>query len=344
MIIADDVPPAPGASPAPLENDADTAPPPAEQPVPPAAAAAAAAAAKPPIYPTKQGSRPAKPPPAAAAEAEKPSAAPGAPNVPAAAAASPAPLNPNHWSADMDIALFAAIANYKPVGACGLVTRTPARPHFRMISVQRHFNCHSPRQLSTSEIWARLGQLYNLDMIEAANAYNEDDDESDSDAADRIASPDGGVRGRRSVKNPLERKADFQLPPDDFQALMTERRTNASERGVGSGSGLRDSKSHSRAVSSPPAAAAAAADSANKGKLDKASFSGAAASAANPPLSAVLDSSVASGAPAARKRKRTQALLPAATAATGAKDESDLEPESESSEDEEGKPPRVLPR
>lgn len=38
--------------------------------------------------------------------------------------------------------------------------------HFRMINLQRHFNKISPRQCSITELWEKLGTMYNLQALD----------------------------------------------------------------------------------------------------------------------------------------------------------------------------------
>ncbi|KAG0039850.1 hypothetical protein BGZ83_002710 [Gryganskiella cystojenkinii] len=63
----------------------------------------------------------------------------------------------NAWDETMEMALCYAAIKYKPVGM---------HKHFRMINLHRHFNKCSPTPCTITELWEKLGTLYDLSTLD----------------------------------------------------------------------------------------------------------------------------------------------------------------------------------
>ncbi|KAJ3279459.1 hypothetical protein HK104_001454 [Borealophlyctis nickersoniae] len=148
---------------------------------------------------------------------------------------------PVNWTPEMDIALFQAIARYRPVGV---------HKHFRMLNVQRFFNKHTGLSLNLDQLWAHLGTFYDLDALDAM--ADESDDDITLDAA------------RKRSGFPFKAYAEFNLPSDEFESIMIEQRraespvpdqggpsAGISGVGRGRGAGLRGSSPASSTRSTP---------------------------------------------------------------------------------------------
>lgn len=109
------------------------------------------------------------------------------------------------WTNDQESALLRAITHYKPVGM---------HKHFRMISIRHSLHAESPDLLTTNSepdaphttttgIWRKLGTLYDLPGL---------DEREDAEVNDH---------GDEELK---EYWRDFELPREEFEGLMWERR------------------------------------------------------------------------------------------------------------------------
>ncbi len=115
------------------------------------------------------------------------------------------------WTDEQESALLQAIIRWKPVGM---------HKHFRMISIREYLlqqgvinpdDAHT----STAGIWRKLGSLYDLakldereDSIIDGSAYVDDDDSGSSK---------GGATSDEYFR-------DFELPREEFEELMWEKR------------------------------------------------------------------------------------------------------------------------
>ena len=62
------------------------------------------------------------------------------------------------WAPDTESALFRGVCKFKPAGT---------NKHWHMINIHLFINSVSARQVSISQCWARLAELYDLNGIEA---------------------------------------------------------------------------------------------------------------------------------------------------------------------------------
>lgn len=61
------------------------------------------------------------------------------------------------WDVDMEIQLFYAMANHKPVGI---------NKHFHMACIWDKLSNSITKEISTQDIWTKLHTLYDLSMLE----------------------------------------------------------------------------------------------------------------------------------------------------------------------------------
>lgn len=61
------------------------------------------------------------------------------------------------WDVDMEIQLFYAMANHKPVGI---------NKHFHMACIWEKLSNSITKEISTQDIWKHLGDLYDLTLLE----------------------------------------------------------------------------------------------------------------------------------------------------------------------------------
>ncbi|KAJ3038088.1 hypothetical protein HDV00_000971 [Rhizophlyctis rosea] len=106
-----------------------------------------------------------------------------------------------NWSADLEVSFFQGIARYRPVGV---------HKHFRMLNVQRFFNKHTGLNVTVDQLWERLALYYNLEELDSL--ADESDDEITIEA-----------RRKRSAY-PFKVTAEFNLPSEDFESIITEQR------------------------------------------------------------------------------------------------------------------------
>ena len=66
---------------------------------------------------------------------------------------SPTALAQINWTPEMDVNLFYAMIDHKPVGE---------NKHFHMIFIYEKFNNLSDKKLSAEQLWQRLSSLYDL--------------------------------------------------------------------------------------------------------------------------------------------------------------------------------------
>ncbi|CEP13794.1 hypothetical protein [Parasitella parasitica] len=109
-------------------------------------------------------------------------------------------LGEKEWDAGMELALLNAISRCKPVGI---------HKHFRIISVQRQFNQHSPVPCSIKEIWQRLGDFYGMSALDE---LEEEDEEQEEEEREEQEKRKGDI------------KSEFSLPLDDYEQLISEHR------------------------------------------------------------------------------------------------------------------------
>ena len=115
------------------------------------------------------------------------------------------------WTDDQESALLRAVVNWKPIGM---------HKHFRMVAVREYMlnaGVVNPEDdhTSTSGIWKKLATLYNLKQL---------DEREDSGIIDEMTevTNEEGVTGLEPVP-PLYWR-EFELPRDDFEAMMWDRR------------------------------------------------------------------------------------------------------------------------
>ena len=65
--------------------------------------------------------------------------------------------DPLTWDVDMEIQLFYAMANHKPVGI---------NKHFHMACIWEKLSNSITKEISTQDIWKHIGSLYDLNMLE----------------------------------------------------------------------------------------------------------------------------------------------------------------------------------
>ncbi|KAF9099975.1 hypothetical protein BGX29_006860 [Mortierella sp. GBA35] len=109
----------------------------------------------------------------------------------------------NTWDETMEMALFYAAIKFKPVGM---------HKHFRMVNLHKHFNKHSPTPCTISELWEKLGTMYDLQTLDERedSGLFADEEEEDVDS--------DGEEKEISFKNSEE----FVLPLHDYDHLVTE--------------------------------------------------------------------------------------------------------------------------
>lgn len=105
------------------------------------------------------------------------------------------------WTDDQEAALLRAIVHWKPVGI---------HKHFRMVAIRHYMLSQgitnpSDEHTSTAGIWRKLESLYDLPGL----------DEREDSIIDDADDDDG--------KN-ISYWRDFELPRDDFEAMMWDRR------------------------------------------------------------------------------------------------------------------------
>lgn len=61
------------------------------------------------------------------------------------------------WDVDMEIQLFYAMANHKPVGI---------KKHFHMVGIWEKLTNSITKEISTQDIWKHLDTLYDMAMLE----------------------------------------------------------------------------------------------------------------------------------------------------------------------------------
>ncbi|XP_045505034.1 MRG/MORF4L-binding protein isoform X2 [Colias croceus] len=61
------------------------------------------------------------------------------------------------WDVDMEIQLFYAMANHKPVGI---------NKHFQMVCIWEKLSNSITREISTQDIWKHLSTLYDMNMLD----------------------------------------------------------------------------------------------------------------------------------------------------------------------------------
>lgn len=76
--------------------------------------------------------------------------------------------------------------------------------HFRIISVQKQFNQHSPVNCSIQEIWQRLGEFYGMSALDELEEEDEEEEEKRME--------------KRREGN------EFSLPLDEYEQLISEHR------------------------------------------------------------------------------------------------------------------------
>ncbi|KAI7888704.1 chromatin modification-related protein EAF7-domain-containing protein [Mucor mucedo] len=76
--------------------------------------------------------------------------------------------------------------------------------HFRIISVQKQFNQHSPVRCSIKEIWQRLGEFYGMSALDE---LEEEDEEQESEAEEEE-----------------KKRHEFSLPLEEYEQLISEHR------------------------------------------------------------------------------------------------------------------------
>lgn len=67
------------------------------------------------------------------------------------------PNDPLTWDVDMEIQLFYAMANHKPVGI---------NKHFHMACIWEKLSNSITKEISTQDIWKHLESLYDLNLLE----------------------------------------------------------------------------------------------------------------------------------------------------------------------------------
>ncbi|KIY00279.1 uncharacterized protein Z520_03964 [Fonsecaea multimorphosa CBS 102226] len=129
----------------------------------------------------------------------------------------------NLWTPAQESALLQSIVRWKPVGM---------HKHFRMIAIRDHLlssGAINPEDshTSTAGIWRKLASLYDLEKLDE----REDSiifDGSGVGAASGVEddSGGGGDESRRSVSSSrgAEYWREFELPRDEFEEMMWERR------------------------------------------------------------------------------------------------------------------------
>ncbi|KIW73696.1 hypothetical protein PV04_01794 [Phialophora macrospora] len=105
------------------------------------------------------------------------------------------------WTAAQESALLQAITRWKPVGM---------HKHFRMIAIRDHLLstgriAPEDKHTSTAGIWRKLHTLYDLDGLD--------------EREDSIINLDAGTKGETD-----EYWREFELPRDDFEELMWQKR------------------------------------------------------------------------------------------------------------------------
>ncbi|KAI9472264.1 MAG: chromatin modification-related protein EAF7-domain-containing protein [Benjaminiella poitrasii] len=108
-------------------------------------------------------------------------------------------LEYKEWDAGMELALLNAISRCKPVGI---------HKHFRIISIQKQFNQHSPITCSIEEIWQKLSGFYGM---EALDELEEEDEEQEAEEREEQDKRKGNIH-------------EFSLPLEDYEQLISEHR------------------------------------------------------------------------------------------------------------------------
>ncbi|TPX48845.1 hypothetical protein SeMB42_g00845 [Synchytrium endobioticum] len=126
------------------------------------------------------------------------------------------------WTAPMEIALFHAIAKYKPVGG---------HKHFRMINIHRFYNSNSPVPMSISRLWEHLESMYNFPALDE-RAGESDDDLEPAPRTPSVSTP--VFTNQLPPKKPpsehiFKTSADFTLPPDEYEEFINNARRAAED-------------------------------------------------------------------------------------------------------------------
>lgn len=67
-----------------------------------------------------------------------------------------------HWTPEMEINLFYAMIDHKPVGV---------NKHFNMMFVYEKFNNLNEKKLSVEQIWEHLNELYDIQALVSTNYH-----------------------------------------------------------------------------------------------------------------------------------------------------------------------------
>ncbi|KAI8827198.1 chromatin modification-related protein EAF7-domain-containing protein [Fimicolochytrium jonesii] len=106
-----------------------------------------------------------------------------------------------HWTPEWEIILFNALVRFRPVGV---------HKHFRMLSMQRYFRRETGVTLTIQQLWNHLSLFYDLGALDAM--ADESDDEITFEAR------------RKRSGYPFKVVAEFSLPGDEFDSIISEHR------------------------------------------------------------------------------------------------------------------------
>jgi MRG-binding protein len=110
------------------------------------------------------------------------------------------------WTASQESALLQTLLRYKPVGI---------HKHFRMIAIRDHLiqtGAINPEDshTSTQGIWRKLGTLYDLEKLD--------------EREDSVITEQGSASGSKGGSDGDDYWREFELPREDFEALMWQKR------------------------------------------------------------------------------------------------------------------------
>ncbi|KAJ1974137.1 hypothetical protein H4R33_006859 [Dimargaris cristalligena] len=119
------------------------------------------------------------------------------------------------WTPQMEVALFNAMVGRKPVGI---------HKHFRMVAIYHHFLNSGIQPCTTQDIWEKLDELFDLQVLDDME-FNSDEDDEDTKSRKHPSEPSSPtIRSRVSIHHPQfwKHSFDFELPWDEYEAIIAE--------------------------------------------------------------------------------------------------------------------------